>query len=406
MLNKNLEEIKLEDLRQLIADGVPEGKTIEYKRDFYRLANSDEKDRVKQHEEMLKDISSFANTLGGDLIIGIEDTDGKPIKVCGFDTTTVSPNVDKLKLRIHDLVQKWLDPRVAMSIQSVDISPGKVAFVIRVIRSPIGPHRVTYGGKQGPFWDRHSSGTNEMDTDELRRAFTNSASVEERITEWRNKRIRAIIGNQTPVVLSRPQRMIGHLIPLDSFTSQLSFSMQELQGQFEHYRQFQSTSGWSPIINIDGLVACDVGQGPDAAGYVFAFRKGIIESVVDDIYHFSPMDERKTIPAFRTGYPQEIIRCLGCYLKAMRNLKVQPPLWFSLTLTGVKGMYIDMGNGIDRNPNPVDRDRLDLPPVEITDLENVDCETLLMPMFDALWNASGHARCVQYDHNKRFRGVR
>lgn len=170
-----------------------------------------------------------------------------------------------------------------------------------------------------------------MDTDELRRAFTNSASVEEKIANYRKERVRAVVDNESPVRLTRPQRLIAHLIPLDSFTSQLSFSMQELQAEFGNYRQFQSTSGWSPIINIDGLVACDVGHGPDAAGYVFAFRNGIIESVVDDIYHFSPRDERKTIPAFRTGYPQEIIRCLGHYLKAMRNLNVQPPLWFSLT---------------------------------------------------------------------------
>jgi len=404
MLNKNLEEIKLEDLEQLVVDGVPEGKTIEYKREFYRLDDADSKVREKQHAEMLKDISSFANTLGGDLIIGLEDVDGKPSNVCGFDVPT---GTDKLKLRIQQLVQNWLEPRVAMSIHSMDVSPGKAAFVIRVMRSPIGPHRVTYGGKQGPFWARHSSGTFEMDTHELRQAFTNSASIEEKIAEWRNKRIRAIIGNQTPVPLSRPQRMIGHLIPLDSFTSQLSFTVQELQGQFANYPQFQSTRGWSPIINIDGLVACDVGRGgADPAGYVFAFRNGIIESVVDDIYHFSPMYEQKTIPAFRTGYPQEIIRCLGYYLKAMTNLNVQPPAWFSLTLSGVKGMYIDIGNGIDRNPSPVDRDRLDLPPIEITDLKNANCESLLMPIFDALWNASGHERCFQYHQAGAFRGIR
>lgn len=109
-------------------DAVPEGKTIEYKRDFYRLSNLDEKDRVKQHEEMLKDISSFANTLGGDLIIEVEDVDGKPSNVCGFDATTVSPNVNKLTLRIDDLVQKRLEPRVAMLTHCVDISTANTAI--------------------------------------------------------------------------------------------------------------------------------------------------------------------------------------------------------------------------------------------------------------------------------------
>ena len=71
----------------------------------------------------------------------------------------------------------------------------------------------------------------------------------------------------------------------------------------------------------------------------------------------------------------------------------------------VPPLYIDMGD-IDRNPKPVDRDRLELPPVGITDLVNVDCPSLLRPIFDALWNASGHARCFQYDQNGTFRGVR
>jgi hypothetical protein len=274
------------------------------------------------------------------------------------------------------------------------------------MRSPIGPHRVVYQGKFGSFWARHSSGTYEMDTDDLRQAFTNSASVEEKISNYRNERVRAVIGNQTPVRLTRPNRMIGHLIPLDSFTSQLSFSVQELLGQFVNYPQFQCSLGRTPLINLDGVVSYDAADGGiGAAGYVYAFRNGIIESVVDVLLHISPMDTRRTKPVFKTGYPTEIIRSLRCYLKAMANLNVQPPVWFSLTLTGVEGMYIDMG-GIDRYPNPVDRDRLDLPPVEITDLANPDCASLLRPMFDALWNASGHKRCFQYDQSGTFRGVR
>jgi len=247
-----------------------------------------------------------------------------------------------------------------------------------------------------------------MDTDDLRQAFTNSASIEEKIASHREERIRAVIGNQTPVPLSRPIRMIGHLIPMDAFTSRLSFTVQELSGQFVNCPQFQSTRGRTSTssINRDGVVFHDAAGGDiEPAGYVYAFRNGIIESVVDDIIHFSPLDTRKSTPTFKAGCPGEIIRSLQYYLKALGNLHVQPPVWFSLTLTGVKGMYIDMGD-IDRNHKPVDRDWLELPPVEITDLVNVHCPSLLRPIFDALWNASGHARCFQYDQNGTFRGVR
>ena len=199
--------------------------------------------------------------------------------------------------------------------------------------------------------------------------------------------------------------MIGHLIPMDAFTSQLSFTVQELLGQSVNYPQFQSTRGWTSLINLDGVVFYDAaGGGIEPAGYVYAFRNGIIEFVVDDII-YNPSDTRKSMPTFKVGCPREIIRSLQYYLKALGNLHVQPPVWFSLTLTGAKGMYIYMGD-IDRNTKPVDRDRLELPPVDITDLVNVDCPSLLRPIFDALWNASGHARCFQYDQNGTFRGVR
>jgi len=395
MLGTNLEEIDVDDLQQLVANGIPEGKSIEYKSEFYRLSSPDQGDRARQHEEMLKDISSFANTVGGDLIIGVKDKDGVASEVCGFD---VSAGVDGIKRQILDNVQKWLEPRVALAIHAVNHSPNRAVFVLRIMRSPIGPHRVIYQGNFGQFWARHSSGTYKMDTDDLRQAFTNSASIEEKIASYRNERIRAVIGNQTPVPLSRPIRMIGHLIPMDAFTSQLSFTVQELLGQSVNYPQFQSTRGWTSLINLDGVVFYDAaGGGIELAGYVYAFRNGIIEFVVDDIIYFSPSDTRKSTPTFKVGCPKEIIRSLQYYLKALRNLHVQPPVWFSLTLTGVKGMYIEMGD--------IDRNRLELPPVEITDLVNVDCPSLLRPIFDALWNASGHARCFQYDQNGTFRGV-
>ena len=44
------------------------------------------KEKVKQYEELLKDVSSFANTEGGDLIIGMTEDGGIPKEVCGFET--------------------------------------------------------------------------------------------------------------------------------------------------------------------------------------------------------------------------------------------------------------------------------------------------------------------------------
>ena len=183
MLNKNLEEIDLNDLEQLVTDGVPEGKTIEYKRDFYRLDDPDGKTKQKQHEEMLKDISSFANTLGGDLIIGVEDTDGKPSYVCGFDVLT---GTDKLKFA-HPATRSEL---AGAAGRRVDLLRGHRTGEGGSSSGSCAAHRPTPGhlwGQAGAVLGTALVGTFEMDTHELRQAFTNSASVEEKIAEWREQ---------------------------------------------------------------------------------------------------------------------------------------------------------------------------------------------------------------------------
>jgi hypothetical protein len=95
-----------------------------------------------------------------------------------------------------------------------------------------------------------------MDTDELRRAFTQSSSIEEQMNKYRAQRVGAIIGNQTPVDLQGKMRIICHLIPLDA-SLPASLSIPELVGQLIHYPQFRFTRGRTPMIDIDGMVACD-----------------------------------------------------------------------------------------------------------------------------------------------------
>ena len=70
MIGKKLDDIKESDLKMLVDDRVREGKTIEYKTSL-NLKN--EKNKL----EFLKNVSSFANASGGDLIYGIKEGSGE-----------------------------------------------------------------------------------------------------------------------------------------------------------------------------------------------------------------------------------------------------------------------------------------------------------------------------------------
>jgi hypothetical protein len=64
-----LDQISEQDVNTLKSTGVPESPLIDYKRDTYGTADGDKR-------EFLADISSFANTMGGDIVIGIDESNG------------------------------------------------------------------------------------------------------------------------------------------------------------------------------------------------------------------------------------------------------------------------------------------------------------------------------------------
>ena len=165
----------------LISYQEQEGKYIEYKSEPYRLDAADHDFKLRQHEELLKDVSSFANESGGDLIVGMKEENGIPTELCGFQVE----DPDALKLRLTEILQKWLEPRVGFTIHSVTLGDEKNAFVIRIPRSLIAPHRVIYQGRSGHFWACNSAGAYTMDTMELRRAFTLSETIYDRMKGFR-----------------------------------------------------------------------------------------------------------------------------------------------------------------------------------------------------------------------------
>lgn len=210
MLDKPLDQIELADLQELIADKVQEGKSIDYKQAMYRLDSPNPEDKDKQREEFLKDVSSFANTIGGYLIIGMAEDKGIPTAISGVPLD----DPDKEKNRLHQLIEQWLEPRISCGIHAIEVQPKQYVLVIRVQQSLVSPHRVVYQKQFGQFWARNSAGAYRMDTSELRRAFTLSETIFEQIKAFRKERVRLIMAGETPVPMDATSKAILHLIPL------------------------------------------------------------------------------------------------------------------------------------------------------------------------------------------------
>lgn len=108
MLNKPLNNITESDVLLLKEQKVEEGKKIDYKQDVYGASDNEKK-------ELLADVSSFVNTEGGDLLIGVEEKNGISISVEGVKLK----NPDSKILRIENIIRNGLDPRVLVSTKAI-----------------------------------------------------------------------------------------------------------------------------------------------------------------------------------------------------------------------------------------------------------------------------------------------
>jgi hypothetical protein len=206
--NAVFEEITEEDLSSLIEAGAAEGRLLEYKSAPYGRTD----DQVR---EFLKDASSFANTYGSHLIIGMEEVQGI--------ATRISPlagiDLDQEIARLENLLRDGLQPRVTgIRIRAVPVVPNGSVIVIRVPRSWNPPHRVSVRNWNRIF-ARNSAGAHEMSMDELRASFTLGASAYDRARAFRSERLALIDALETPVaIVDQPRdRLVLHLLPLSAF---------------------------------------------------------------------------------------------------------------------------------------------------------------------------------------------
>jgi predicted HTH transcriptional regulator len=143
------DQIAESHLRALLEAPVPEGRTLEYKRDVYGPRDSD-------RAEFAKDVSAMANTIGGHLVIGMDGTGGVPAALGGIGAE-IDP--DEQVRRLESIARDGLKARLpGLQVRAVPLAGGRHAIVVRVPSSLNPPHRVVLGGRNR-FYARSTAGT-------------------------------------------------------------------------------------------------------------------------------------------------------------------------------------------------------------------------------------------------------
>ena len=391
MIPKNLNDITEADFLDLINNSVPEGRTIEYKRDL--PGNSD-----KDKKEFLADVSSFANASGGDLLYGIDAKDGIPISVNGLEIDS-----DKEILRLEAIIRSGIEPRIPFVIQPIRLSNSKFVLVIRVNKSWISPHRVVFQSND-KFYSRGSNGKYSLSVDELRIAFNFSETITERIRKFRETRIANIVANETPISLMDGDVpiVILHLIPINSFNPSQVYDLNKIEQKVKLLQPL-NTNGWNSRYNADGILNYDCFRShQEARSYIQFFRNGIIESVWKQTSSLLMETPQKLLNGI--GIEEEINKTTKNWIKFLNDLDVGLPIFIFLTLVNVKGfsIYRDPGyHYFENSINTIDRDILILPEATI-DKYDIPISKILKPCFDSMWNAGNFPGSPNYNEHGQW----
>lgn len=401
MLQKPLAAIGTEDIEALLKERTHESRTLDYKRDL--LLSKDEDKR-----ELARDVASFANSAGGDIVFGVEEAKDAEKKNLGYPGRIVGvdcPNFDATKQRLESIVRDTLDPRVqGIEIVAVPGFERGPVIIVRIPRSWSGPHMVTYQN-QTHFFARNSAGRQPLDVREIRAAFLGSAEAEKRVRAFRDERIGRVLANEMPVPLRSDERVrvVIHALPLATDDGRLDLKGLQAAGTGA-LRPPAESSGWTYRYNLDGLVAY---SGPDEGEqrtYSQAFRGGAFEGVFTLRPALTTREHDKQPPELRALYIENAtLSACALYLRALRAGGFSAPVVFFLTLLGVEGMRISGGAWEDpwQRKNVIDRDVLPLPEAladdSVRSFEPVELAHLFQPVFDSLWQASGWERSLGYD---------
>jgi len=388
MVSKHIDEISEKDLQDLIDNDVLELKNIEYKETLPGSKDSDKK-------EFLADVSSFANAIGGDIIYGISQDrkTGYPIELKGIEIE----NIDNVISNLGSSTKDGIEPRIlGLDIKPVKISNAKYAIIIRIPKSWISPHRVTFKGHD-KFYSRSPNGKYPMDINELRVAFNLSETLIEKIKKFRLDRISELYANETPIPFIDGAKMVFHLIPLISFNPAQRYDFDEMI-PYKISLEPMGAGGWNYRYNLEGLVAYAFRE--KSYAYTLLYRNGIVEGVNGSILN-SEQEKRKLIPSI--SYETTAMVFLKKNLFLQKTIGVELPILGFLSFLGVKDYFLATDKEGKFDGGKIDRDILNIPEILIESYD-IDPKEALKSCFDVVWNACGYSRSLNYDANGEWIG--
>lgn len=398
MLNKKINTITLDDVKSLIDNSVCENKNLDYKKELHLDTDAEKK-------EFLADISSFANSTGGDIIFGIEedDVDKIPINITGIPYD----NEDKMIRRLEDFIRQSIQPVILnIEYQIIRIDEQSCILIIRIPQSLIAPHRVEFKG-HNKFFTRNNKGKYQMDVSELRIAFNSGLDLDKRIENFKLDRYYQLLSNKYNKLTADLPIFVIHYIPLSSFNNNAGLlPLTKIKDEMNNCSSKALGFGYEKNICIDGI-SIEYKNGCSSAIAKYK-TNGIIEKASTIFFRkqheFVDVCPKKIID-YINGY--QLLNYMISDLKEIKRyyekVNINSPLLICCSLLNAVGFTIPVRDWHEVL-NTIDREILCVSNLYIEDLKKNE-EDILKPIFDSIWNACGYECCPAYDENGKFIGL-
>jgi hypothetical protein len=378
VIPKPLASIDTPDLEALVSAPRLEDRQIDYKLDLPGTSDDDKR-------EFLADVVAFANAAGGDIVFGVEEQNGAPVAVRGVGVT----NFDDLRLRLQNLIREATDPRLpSIDITAVGAYERGPVVVLRVHQSWQAPHMVSYK-RWSRFFMRDAGQRHQMDAQELKTAFVAGEATAQRIRTFREARVAAIAGGDTPVKLFPHACGIIHILPVGPAFNMTSLDLRVAQPHVTKLMSLDFIYAGSVFFNLDGLLVYS-GNPRDVAtdAYIQIFRNGGVEAVSN----FSAT-EKEPDAIYGSQYEKALVQFTKAVADFRHAVGLDSPVVVGFALAGVGGLPM-LASRPDLSRR-FDRDVIVLPEVVLTEFDDVPKQ--LRVAFDTMWQAAGWSGSPHYN---------
>ncbi len=213
IFKKNIENIDLTDIEELINQNVRESSLIEYKE--ANFLNPSNVALQQQFWKLIKRLCGFANNMGGLLILGVkEDTNS-----CAESVTPLYQSKTSLINKLRGLTISHTIPSISLKINDIDTNsnnPDEFILVLKILEAPEPVMYINSSDNDShKYFFRYNEDTYPADHATLRLLFSKK-SIEEKLNKYLESRDYGLkIGNEENVV---SWIAIPYQFPLETFT--------------------------------------------------------------------------------------------------------------------------------------------------------------------------------------------